>query len=93
MLGLFVSESRKDIDRLSAAVKEKDSREIISILHRNLPLWETVRLDYPVAVLRVLVKYDAGQWEDEEYVKIEKIIGAVRELISYAELMRKERQE
>ena len=51
MLGLFVSESRKDIDRLSAAVKEKDSREIISILHRNLPLWETVRLDYPVAVL------------------------------------------
>lgn len=39
MLGLFVSESRKDIDRLSAAVKEKDSREIISILHRNLPLW------------------------------------------------------
>ena len=46
MLGLFVSESRKDIDRLSAAVKEKDSREIISILHRNLPLWETVRLDY-----------------------------------------------
>ena len=75
------------------AVKEKDSREIISILHRNLPLWETVRLDYPVAVLRVLVKSDAGQWEDEEYVKIEKIIGAVRELISYAELMRKERQE
>ena len=93
MLGLFVSESRKDIDRLSAAVKEKDSREIISILHRNLPLWETVRLDYPVAVLRVLVKSDAGQWEDKEYVKIEKIIGAVRELISYAELMRKERQE
>lgn len=93
MLGLFVSESRKNIDRLSAAVKEKDSREIISILHRNLPLWETVRLDYPVAVLRVLVKSDAGQWEDKEYVKIEKIIGAVRELISYAELMRKERQE
>ena len=93
MLGLFVSESRKDIDRLSAAGKEKDSREIISILHRNLPLWETVRLDYPVAVLRVLVKSDAGQWEDKEYVKIEKIIGAVRELISYAELMRKERQE
>ena len=93
MLGLFVSESRKDIDRLSAAVKEKDSREIISILHRNLPLWETVRLDYPVAVLRVLVKSDAGQWEEEEYVKIEKIIGAVRELISYAELMQKEGKE
>ena len=41
--------------------------------------------------------YDAKeqdwQWEDEEYVKIEKIIGAVRELISYAELMWKERQE
>ena len=36
MLGLFVSESRKDIDRLSAAVKEKDSREIISILHRKI---------------------------------------------------------
>ena len=93
MLGLFVSESRKDIDRLSAAVKEKDSREIISILHRNLPLWETVRLNYPVADLRVLVKSDAGQWKEEEYMKTEKIIGAVRELISYAELMRKERQE
>ena len=62
MLGLFVSESRKDIDRLSAAVKEKDSREIISILHKSLPLWETVRLNYPVADLWVLVKSDAGQW-------------------------------
>ena len=93
MLGLFVSESRKDIDRLSAAVKEKDSREIISILHRSLPLWETVRLNYPVADLWVLVKSDAGQWEEEEYVKIEKIIGAVRELISYAELMQKEGKE
>lgn len=93
MLGLFVSESRKDIERLSAAVKEKDSREIISILHRSLPLWETVRLNYPVADLWVLVKSDAGQWEEEEYVKIEKIIGAVRELISYAELMQKEGKE
>lgn len=93
MLGLFVSESRKDIERLSAAVKEKDSREIISILHRSLPLWETVRLNYPVADLWVLVKSDADQWEEEEYVKIEKIIGAVRELISYAELMQKEGKE
>lgn len=33
------------------------------------------------------------QWEEEEYVKIEKIIGAVRELISYAELMQKEGKE
>ena len=93
MLGLFVSESRKDIERLSAAVKEKDSLEIISILHKSLPLWETVRLNYPVADLWVLVKSDAGQWEEEEYVKIEKIIGAVRELISYAELMQKEGKE
>lgn len=93
MLGLFVCESRKNIERLSAAVKEKESREIISILHRNLPLWETVRLNYPVADLRALVKSDAGQWKEEEYVKTEKIIGAVRELISYAELMQKERQE
>lgn len=93
MLGLFVCESRKNIERLSAAVKEKESREIISILHRNLPLWETVRLNYPVADLRALVKSDADQWKEEEYVKTEKIIGAVRELISYAELMQKERQE
>ena len=41
----------------------------------------------------MLGKSDAGHCEDEPAVKIEKIIGAVRELISYAELMRKERQE
>lgn len=52
-----------------------------------------MRLNYPVADLWVLVKSDAGQWEEEEYVKIEKIIGAVRELISYAELMQKEGKE
>ena len=50
-----------------------------------------------IAWMLFLKVYDAKeqdwQWEDEEYVKIEKIIGAVRELISYAELMRKERQE
>ena len=48
MLALFIEESRKDLAALTAALDRQDKEAAASILHKNLPLWETVRLDFPL---------------------------------------------
>lgn len=46
MLALFITESPKDLQALSHALEKQDKEAASSILHKNLPLWETVRGDF-----------------------------------------------
>lgn len=78
MLGLFIEESRKD---KAAAV---------SVLHKKLPLWETIRLDFPLSRLRELVTDPATEWTGGQLMEIREIIRAVEKLTAYVEKMRKE---
>ena len=78
MLGLFVSESRKG-HRQAVSRRERKGQPGN---HFHPPQEPAVVGDGTSGLSgggsEVLVKSDAGQWEDKEYVKIEKIIGAVR---------------
>ena len=84
MLGLFIEESRKDLLILTDALGRQDKETIISMLHKKLPLWETVRLDFPLFHLRKLVTDYKIEWTDEQYMEIRDIIQAVEKLIAYA---------
>ncbi len=90
MLDLFIEESRKELLALTDALDRQDREALISILHKKLPLWETVRLDFPLSHLRELVTGHAAEWTDEQYMKIRDIIRAVEKLIAYAEKIQKE---
>lgn len=88
MLGLFIEESRKDLNTLTDALDRKDKEAATSILHKNLPLWETVRLDFPLSHLRELVTDHTAGWTDRQSMEIRDIIRAVEKLIAYAEKIR-----
>ena len=90
MLDLFIEESRKELLALTDALDRQDREALISILHKKLPLWETVRLDFPLSHLRELATGHAAEWTDEQYMKIRDIIRAVEKLIAYAEKIREE---
>lgn len=75
---------------MTDALDRQDREALISILHKKLPLWETVRLDFPLSHLRELVTGHAAEWTDEQYMKIRDIIRAVEKLIAYAEKIQKE---
>lgn len=90
MLDLFIEESRKELLALTDALDRQDREALISILHKKLPLWETVRLDFPLSHLRELATGHAAEWTDEQYLKIRDIIRAVEKLIAYAEKIREE---
>lgn len=85
MLRLFITEMKKDLASLSAALEQNNRKTVREILHKNLPLWETVRLDYPIRQLHVLVITDSSVWTDDQYAGIQKIVRAVEKLIDYAE--------
>lgn len=84
MLHIFITETEKDLNSLTVALKKRDKKSTLSILHKNLPLWETVRLDYPLSQLRNLVTCTTNTWTDEQYMEIQKIINAVNRLVTYA---------
>ena len=89
MLGVFISESRKDLDRLHGALEKDDRQTVREILHKNLPLWTSVRLDYPIGKLQTIVLSDPELWTEEQIRCIYKIVEAAEKLIACAENMKK----
>ena len=90
MLGLFIEENRKGLAVLTDALDRQDKAAAASVLHKNLPLWETVCLDFPLSRLRELVTEPATEWTDGQFMEIREIIRAVEKLITYAEKIREE---
>lgn len=91
MLGLFIEESRKGLAVLTDALDRQDKAAAASVLHKNLPLWETLRLDFPLSRLRELVTDSATEWTEGRFMEIREIIRAVEKLTAYAEKIREER--
>lgn len=89
MLDIFVSESRKDLERLHEAL-EKDNRQMVcEIMHKNLPLWISVHLDYPVRKLQAIILSEPKLWTEDQINSIHEIEHAIGKLIAYAENMKK----
>lgn len=88
MLEVFVKESLKDLHRLRTALQDDDRKLVWEVLHKNLPLWETVRLDYPIESLRRIVVSDSAAWNKNVFEEIGKIERAAEKLIQYAETMK-----
>lgn len=89
MLGIFIRESRKDLDRLYEALEKEDRQTVHGILHKNLPLWTSVRLDYPIGELQAIVLSDPELWTEEQIRCIHKVGEAVETLITCAENIKK----
>lgn len=89
MLGIFIWESRKDLDRLHGALEKDDRQTVREILHKNLPLWTGVHLDYPIEELQAIVLSDPELWMEEQIRCIYKIVEAAEKLITCAENMKK----
>lgn len=89
MLGVFISESRKDLDRLHEALRKDDRQAIREILHKNLPLWISVRLDYPVEEVQGIILSEPEFWTEKQMSSIHTIEIAAGKLITYAEHMKK----
>lgn len=89
MLGIFIWESRKDLDRLHGALEKDDRQTVREILHKNLPLWTSVRLDYPIEKLQTIVLSDPELWTEEQIKCIYKIVEAAEKLITCAENMKR----
>lgn len=85
MLELLVSEMQKDLAGLEHALERHDRITAVSILHKDLPLWTSVRLGYPLSRLKELAASEVENNEDELYEEIPKITAAVKKLITYCE--------
>lgn len=90
MLGIFVSESRKDIGRLHEALEGNDRKTVHDILHKNLPLWESLRLDYPPEELKRAATADPDTWTETDLERIREIEKAAEMLAAYAENLQRE---
>lgn len=93
MLRIFVDESRKELSRLHDALHRNDRQALREILHKNLPLWETVHLDYPMEMLHEIVTTNPEEWQDKHLKEIYRIEQAASKLIIHVEKMQEETHE
>ena len=89
MLEIFLCESQKELTRLHKSLCENNRQSICDILHKNLPLWEIVNLDYPVENLWKIIITDPEKWQEREFMEIRKIELAAEKLVAYAEYIQK----
>lgn len=85
MLDEFARESRKDLHVLHQALESGDRRTVREVLHKNLPLWESVRLDYPLEELRRITTSEPEGWTEKELEQIRDIAEAADRLATFAE--------
>jgi len=93
MLRIFVDESRKELSRLHDALHRNDRQALWEILHKNLPLWETVNLDYPMEMLHEIVTTNPEEWQEKHLKEIYRIEQAASKLIIHVEKMQEETHE
>lgn len=93
MLRIFVDESRKELSRLHDALHGNDRQAFRDILHKNLPLWETVNLDYPMETLHEIVTTDPDKWQEKQLKEIYRIEQAASKLVIHVEKMQEEAHE
>ena len=92
MLGIFISESRKELSRLHAALERGDRKAVHDILHKNLPLWESLRLDYPLETLRRTATTDPALWTETDMERIREIEKAAGRLLRHAMNLQKKEE-
>lgn len=92
MLGIFISESRKELSRLHAALERGDRKAVHDILHKNLPLWESLRLDYPLETLRRTATADPALWTETDMERIREIEKAAGRLLRHAMNLQKKEE-
>lgn len=88
MLDIFIRETEESINTLEGALHRRDRDAIHKVLHKNLPLWETVRMDFPMVHLRNSVTHKAAVWEEGQYMKVGEIIHAAKKLAESARKIR-----
>lgn len=92
MLEVFITEGRKDLSLLHEALEKGDRETVRDILHKNLPLWDTLRLDFPIEELRRITTTAPGSWTAEDLAGIREIERAANRLLRYAINMRKKKE-
>lgn len=90
---MFVTEGRKDLSLLHAALGKDDRETVRDILHKNLPLWDALCLDFPVEELRRITTMPPGSWKSEDLAGIREIEKAADRLLRYAMDMQKRKNE
>lgn len=92
MLEVFITESQKDLSLLHKALEKGDRETVRDILHKNLPLWDALRLDFPIEGLRRITVTAPCAWTAEDLAAIHEIERAAAGLLRHAIGMLKEKE-
>lgn len=90
MLDMFVQDTEKALADLREAIGKKDYKRISRIIHKGVPLWETVHIRIPASELKRLASLQPKTWNDEELVKVRKLADAVEQAVKTAIRLREE---
>lgn len=89
MLDMFVNDTEITLARLREAIEKKDYKKISNLIHKGMPLWETIHMSLPVNIER-LTSLSSEVWGEVTLEEVRKLIKAIESAITTAKRLKEE---
>lgn len=87
MLGLFIRETRKDMERLEKYAETGDLEQLLMLVHHLSPVWENIHIGTPLRELRGMLSSSEGAAGTLLRLAVKKVTTTGKKAVEQAEKM------
>lgn len=84
LLDIFIEDTKAGLAGIRDASSSGDYERLGNIIHKAVPVWETIRIDVPLQELAYMGSLPLEKWTDISGGRIERLIRAVEETVRKA---------
>lgn len=84
LLDIFIEDTEAGLVGIRDAVSSGDYARLGNIIHKAVPIWETIRIDIPLQELAYMGSLSPEKWADISEGRIERLARAVEDAVRKA---------
>lgn len=93
LLDIFIEDTEAALAGIHGAVSSSDYEKLGNIIHKAIPVWETIRIDVPLQELAYMGSLPPEKWVDIPNERMERLVRAVEEAVKKAVTLKEKMNE
>lgn len=89
MLDMFIHDTEITLDHLREAIAKRDYKKISALIHKGLPLWETMHIGTSIIELERLASLPPKKWGEALLIEVKELIKAIKWAVDAAKQLRR----
>ena len=77
MLDMFIQDAEITLVKFRKAIEKEDYKKISSLIHKGMPLWETIRIGISIVELERLVSLPIEAWGKASFDEVHNLVKAI----------------